>query len=228
MVMHLSCVDSTMKSTGRIRVCKAGVTTMPRCWCAWLEGGGLGIYNKEASSTTEAAWESESCKSGTLCSLVNTSLHLEGLIVFVSSFTLAMGGINAARTLHTALLENKLRTPQSFYDTTPTGRIINRFSKDIYVIDEVIPPTILMFLGTFFTSLSTMIVIIASTPLFAVVIVPLAILYFFVQVTRKISHYPCNGYYCVICYFLFCFVWFFVWFWGVFLFSWFFRKTNLG
>ncbi|KFP82105.1 Canalicular multispecific organic anion transporter 2, partial [Acanthisitta chloris] len=106
---------------------------------------------------------------------------LQGLIVLICSFTLAMGGINAARALHTALLENKFHTPQSFYDTTPTGRIINRFSKDIYVIDEVIPPTILMFLGTFFTSLSTMIVIIASTPLFAVVIVPLAILYFLVQ-----------------------------------------------
>ncbi|NXO28683.1 MRP3 protein, partial [Cisticola juncidis] len=106
---------------------------------------------------------------------------LQGLIVLISSFTLAMGGISAARSLHAALLENKLHTPQSFYDTTPTGRIINRFSKDIYIIDEVIPPTILMFLGTFFTSLSTMIVIIASTPLFAVVIVPLAILYFLVQ-----------------------------------------------
>ncbi|NWV57761.1 MRP3 protein, partial [Daphoenositta chrysoptera] len=106
---------------------------------------------------------------------------LQGLLVLICSFTLAMGGINAARTLHAALLENKFHSPQSFYDTTPTGRIINRFSKDIYVIDEVIPPTILMFLGTFFTSLSTMIVIIASTPLFAVVIVPLAILYFFVQ-----------------------------------------------
>lgn len=105
--------------------------------------------------------------------------------MLVSSFTLAMGGISAARTLHAALLENKFHTPQSFYDTTPTGRIINRFSKDIYVIDEVIPPTILMFLGTFFTSLSTMIVIVASTPLFAVVIVPLAILYFFVQVPGK-------------------------------------------
>ncbi|NXN95747.1 MRP3 protein, partial [Rhinopomastus cyanomelas] len=106
---------------------------------------------------------------------------LQGLIVLICSFTLAMGGINAARTLHAALLENKFHTPQSFYDTTPTGRIINRFSKDIYVIDEVIPPTIMMFLGTFFTSLSTMIVIVASTPLFTVVIVPLAILYFFVQ-----------------------------------------------
>ncbi|NWY90232.1 MRP3 protein, partial [Loxia curvirostra] len=106
---------------------------------------------------------------------------LQGLIVLICSFTLAMGGINAARILHAALLENKFHTPQSFYDTTPTGRIINRFSKDIYIIDEVIPPAILMFLGTFFTSLSTMIVIIASTPLFAVVIVPLAVLYFFVQ-----------------------------------------------
>ncbi|NWU61608.1 MRP3 protein, partial [Pterocles burchelli] len=106
---------------------------------------------------------------------------LQGLLVLISSFTLAVGGINAARTLHAALLENKFHTPQSFYDTTPTGRIINRFSKDIYVIDEVIPPSVLMFLGTFFTSLSTMIVIIASTPLFAVVIVPLAIVYYFVQ-----------------------------------------------
>lgn len=103
-----------------------------------------------------------------------------------------MGGINAARTLHAALLENKFHTPQSFYDTTPTGRIINRFSKDIYIIDEVIPPTILMFLGTFFTSLSTMIVIIASTPLFTVVIVPLAILYFFVQVAGKMCDCYCN------------------------------------
>nr|XP_006125161.1 canalicular multispecific organic anion transporter 2 isoform X3 [Pelodiscus sinensis] len=112
---------------------------------------------------------------------------LQGLIVLLSSFTLAMGGINAARTLHATLLENKFRTPQSFFDTTPTGRIINRFSKDIYVIDEVLPPTILMFLGTFFTSVSTLIVIISSTPLFAVVIIPLAVVYFFVQVTMSLN-----------------------------------------
>eukprot|EP00079_Xenopus_tropicalis_P030763 XP_012826972.1 PREDICTED: canalicular multispecific organic anion transporter 2 isoform X2 [Xenopus tropicalis] len=106
---------------------------------------------------------------------------LQGLLVMTSSFSLAIAGIGAARKLHSALLDNKMHTPQSFYDTTPIGRIINRFSKDIYVIDEVIPGTILMFLATFFTSLSTMIVIVASTPLFAVVIIPLAIAYIFVQ-----------------------------------------------
>ncbi|XP_061612364.1 ATP-binding cassette sub-family C member 3 isoform X3 [Phyllopteryx taeniolatus] len=105
----------------------------------------------------------------------------QGVLVMISSFTLAMGNIGAARKLHHNLLANKLHTHQSFFDTTPIGRIINRFSKDIYVIDETLPSTVLMFLGTFFVSLSTMIVIISSTPIFAVVIAPLAFVYIFVQ-----------------------------------------------
>ncbi|XP_071062931.1 LOW QUALITY PROTEIN: ATP-binding cassette sub-family C member 3 [Pseudochaenichthys georgianus] len=105
----------------------------------------------------------------------------QGLLVMLSSFTLAMGNIGAARKLHFNLLTNKFHTPQSFYDTTPLGRIINRFSKDIYVIDEALPSTVLMFLGTFFVSLSTLIVIISTTPIFAVVIAPLAFIYIFVQ-----------------------------------------------
>ncbi|XP_077085852.1 ATP-binding cassette sub-family C member 3 isoform X2 [Siphateles boraxobius] len=105
----------------------------------------------------------------------------QGVLVMFSSFTLAMGKIQGSRKLHQALLDNKFHTPQSFFDTTPIGRIINRFSKDIYVIDEVLPSTVLMFLGTFFASVSTMIVIICSTPIFALVIGPLALIYFFVQ-----------------------------------------------
>ncbi|XP_062330079.1 ATP-binding cassette sub-family C member 3 isoform X3 [Osmerus eperlanus] len=105
----------------------------------------------------------------------------QGILVMISSFTLAMGNIGAARRLHFALLDNKFHTPQSFFDTTPLGRIINRFSKDIYVIDEALPSTVLMFLGTLFSSVSTMIVIVSSTPIFAVVIGPLAFIYVFVQ-----------------------------------------------
>uniref|UniRef100_A0A4X2M7C2 ABC-type glutathione-S-conjugate transporter n=1 Tax=Vombatus ursinus TaxID=29139 RepID=A0A4X2M7C2_VOMUR len=132
-------------------------------------------------------WTNEPVINGTQS---NTSLRLgvyaalgilQGIFVMMSSFTLAIGGIQAARTLHNNLLANKMHSPQFFYDTTPSGRILNRFSKDIYVIDEVIPPTILMLLGTFFNSASTLVVIMSSTPLFVVVILPLAGLYIFVQ-----------------------------------------------
>ncbi|KAM7382140.1 hypothetical protein PAMA_012825 [Pampus argenteus] len=105
----------------------------------------------------------------------------QGILVLISSFTLDMGNIGAAKKLHFNLLANKLHTPQSFFDTTPIGRILNRFSKDVYVIDEALPTTVLMFLSTFFISLSTMIVIISTTPIFAVVIAPLAFIYVFVQ-----------------------------------------------
>lgn len=105
-----------------------------------------------------------------------------GLLVVLSSIMMVVGCVRAARLLHQTLLHNKMRSPQSFFDTTPSGRILNRFSKDICVIDEALAPTILMLLSSFYTSISTLVVIVASTPLFAVVILPLAVFYILVQV----------------------------------------------
>ena len=47
----------------------------------------------------------------------------------------AYGAIRASKTLHEALLSNIMRCPMSFFDTTPLGRIINRFSKDVDTMD---------------------------------------------------------------------------------------------
>ena len=44
-------------------------------------------------------------------------------------YTLAIGCLEAARKMHQTLLHNILRAPASFFDTTPLGRIVNRFSK---------------------------------------------------------------------------------------------------
>ena len=70
----------------------------------------------------------------------------------------------------------------SFFDTTPLGCILSHFSKDIYVIDEVIPLSTHSFLFTFLTVLSTLIVIMIVTPTFIIVVFPLGVLYFLVQV----------------------------------------------
>ncbi|XP_049715652.1 ATP-binding cassette sub-family C member 3 isoform X2 [Elephas maximus indicus] len=134
-----------------------------------------------------SAWTNEAVVDGqqnntTLRLGVYASLGmLQGLLVMLSAFLMAVGGVQAARSLHQALLHNKMRSPQSFFDTTPSGRILNRFSKDIYVIDEVLAPTIQVLLGVFFNSVSTLVVIVTSTPVFAVVILPLAALYIYVQ-----------------------------------------------
>lgn len=42
----------------------------------------------------------------------------------------------SSRVMHEALLSSLLRAPMSFYHTTPTGRIINRLTKDTADIDR--------------------------------------------------------------------------------------------
>ena len=108
------------------------------------------------------------------------------IFVICASFSLAMGGIYASKLIHSRLLANILRLPMSFFDTTPSGRILNRFSKDIYTIDEIIPRSLSEFLLTFFEVIDTIVVVSYATPLFIVVIIPLIVLYLLIQVIEII------------------------------------------
>ena len=63
-----------------------------------------------------------------------TSVTL-GIFTFFRSMFLARFGVRASKKLHDDVLDSVLRSPMSFFDTTPTGRILSRFSKDLYSID---------------------------------------------------------------------------------------------
>lgn len=47
--------------------------------------------------------------------------------------------LRASRTLHDKMFRGIIRAAMKFFDTNSSGRIINRFSKDIGVIDLTLP-----------------------------------------------------------------------------------------
>lgn len=49
------------------------------------------------------------------------------------------GTKRAAFKLHDILLHNILRQPITFFDSTPIGRLLSRFSTDINIVDARLP-----------------------------------------------------------------------------------------
>lgn len=61
----------------------------------------------------------------------------------MSSLALYIGTLKASQFLHDLLLRNVVRAPTTtFYDVTPVGRVLNRFSKDVDTLDSILPMTI--------------------------------------------------------------------------------------
>ncbi|KAI5087921.1 canalicular multispecific organic anion transporter 1 [Silurus meridionalis] len=105
----------------------------------------------------------------------------QGILVFLGTLLLADAAIRASRILHSRLLSNILKAPMLFFDTTPSGRVVNRFAKDMLTVDEMIPMSFRSWILCLFGVLGTLFVICLATPLFTAVIVPLAVVYYFVQ-----------------------------------------------
>ncbi|CAK7214082.1 ATP-binding cassette glutathione S-conjugate transporter ycf1 [Sporothrix bragantina] len=89
--------------------------------------------------------------------------------------------IEASRKLHERMAKAIFRSPMSFFDVTPAGRILNRFSSDIYRVDEILARTFNMLFVNVSKSGFTLAVISLSTPAFTALIIPLGVMYIFIQ-----------------------------------------------
>uniref|UniRef100_A0A6Q2X6E6 ABC-type glutathione-S-conjugate transporter n=1 Tax=Esox lucius TaxID=8010 RepID=A0A6Q2X6E6_ESOLU len=105
----------------------------------------------------------------------------QGVAIFGTTVAISLGGIIASRHLHQDLLSNVLRSPMAFFEVTPSGNLLNRFSKEVDAIDCMIPDGLKMMLGYLFKLLEVCIIVLVAMPFAGVVLLPLTLLYAFIQ-----------------------------------------------
>uniref|UniRef100_A0A674CYD4 ATP binding cassette subfamily C member 12 n=1 Tax=Salmo trutta TaxID=8032 RepID=A0A674CYD4_SALTR len=69
------------------------------------------------------------------------SLVVVAMLVFsfIKGYSFTKVTLHASSKLHDTMFRNILNSPMSFFDTTPTGRMVNRFSKDQDEVDTMLP-----------------------------------------------------------------------------------------
>lgn len=107
---------------------------LPACVRVYLPGRSLSLQGPVLSG---------------VCPLVTRDVRHAALFSVFAAFSLYTCLMRGARILHTQLMSNVIRMPMMFFDTTPLGRTINRFSKDVDVVDNVMPMVLRGFMLTF-------------------------------------------------------------------------------
>ena len=104
-----------------------------------------------------------------------------GMAIFFRSLIIYFFLVRAANNLHKGLLNRVMKFPMAFFDTTPSGRIINRFSRDTETIDIVLPGIIIQFLGCITSIVTTLAIVCVATGWFTVALPPILFVYISVQ-----------------------------------------------
>ncbi|KAL4888888.1 P-loop containing nucleoside triphosphate hydrolase protein [Aspergillus ambiguus] len=99
------------------------------------------------------------------------------ILMFAFSTYMTTCSTNSSKTMLQLAMTRVLRAPMSFFDTTPLGRITNRFSKDIQVMDNELSDAMRMYTLTMTMIISIIILIIVFYHYFAIALAPLILLF---------------------------------------------------
>nr|XP_043635452.1 ABC transporter C family member 13 isoform X2 [Erigeron canadensis] len=119
-----------------------------------------------------------------------TSFYLVILCIFcvansfltlVRAFSFAYGGLRAAVQVHNNLLKKLVDAPVAFFDQTPSGRILNRLSSDLYTIDDSLPFILNILLANFVGLLGIALILSFVQVMFLLLILPFWYIYSKVQ-----------------------------------------------
>uniref|UniRef100_A0A8K9V8Y1 ATP-binding cassette, sub-family C (CFTR/MRP), member 9 n=1 Tax=Oncorhynchus mykiss TaxID=8022 RepID=A0A8K9V8Y1_ONCMY len=161
------------------------------CW-QYLSSGGflmvfLMVFSKLLKHSVMVAidyWLVSLTPTMCLCGVLCVFIILCGAgiaLCLITSLTVEFLGLSAATNLHHNLLNKIIHAPIRFFDVTPLGQILNRFSADTNIIDQHIPPTLESLTRSTLLCLSAIGVIAFVTPSFLIALIPLAVSFYFIQ-----------------------------------------------
>ncbi|KAK2616981.1 Transporter of the ATP-binding cassette (ABC) [Conoideocrella luteorostrata] len=120
---------------------------------------------------------------------VNVAYYLIGLAIvgvlgsfaaFVRDVWIFYGSLTASRKLHDRLMAAVTRAKFKFFDVTPLGQLMNRFSKDLEAVDQEIAATAIGVMSCALSLLITVVLIAIITPGFLIAAVFIAGIFYFV------------------------------------------------
>lgn len=114
--------------------------------------------------------------------LVFSALGFGGIFMsFFASLSIALGSIRASVLLHERLLLSVMGAPSSFYNATPDGRLVNRFTSDLDKIDQSIASTVQALNRLLIALCFTLGLIIWVSPFFILFLVPIGVMCIMIQ-----------------------------------------------
>lgn len=94
-------------------------------------------------------------------------------------FALNYFGVQSSKNLFERMLNTIFRAPMSFFDTTPTGRILNRLGSDMNEIDISFNDKVFVTIGQFDQVAASLIAAGVATPYLFALVPPMAVIYYF-------------------------------------------------
>jgi len=104
---------------------------------------------------------------------------MQAVLMFTFATLLSTSGTTSSKVMLQRALESVLRAPMSFFDTTPLGRITNRFSKDVDSMDNNLTDAMRMYFLTLGMIISVFALIIAFFHYFGIALAPLLLIFLF-------------------------------------------------
>lgn len=116
------------------------------------------------------------------------------LVSVIRSILLVFASLRAARKLFADMFSSIMKAPMSWFDTTPTGRILSRLSSDVSRIDDKVPQLLRGAMDDTFKLIGVIVIVSILTPTFLVLVPFIGALYYRVQLmyrrtTRELKRY---------------------------------------